>query len=415
MQIYLVGGAVRDKLLGRPVVERDWVVVGARPEELLSQGYQQVGKDFPVFLHPQTHEEYALARTERKSGHGYTGFSFETAPTVTLEEDLQRRDLTINAMAEDENGRLIDPYNGLADLKAKQLRHVSDAFSEDPLRVLRVARFAARYASFGFEVAADTLALMRKITASGELTHLTPERVWKETEKALTEQHPEVYFQVLRDCNALKVLLPELDALFGVPQTPQHHPEIDTGVHSLMVLQQACLLSEDVGVRFAALIHDLGKGATDPAEWPRHIGHEHQGLQLISAACARLRVPRQIEKLALLVCQYHTHCHRALELRPVTLLKLLEALGCFRQGGYFNTFLLACEADARGRTGLENRAYPQPEYLREVCAAAQAISAKEWLGKGYQGEKLGQAMRCARSRAIKTVQKSWREKQANEG
>ncbi|HET8707632.1 MAG TPA: multifunctional CCA addition/repair protein [Pseudomonadales bacterium] len=413
MQIYLVGGAVRDKLLGRPILERDWVVVGARPEQLLAQGFQQVGKDFPVFLHPHTHEEYALARTERKSGHGYTGFSFDTAPSVTLEEDLLRRDLTINAMAEDADGRLIDPYQGRADLQAKKLRHVSAAFAEDPLRVLRVARFAARYAHLGFSVADETLTLMRSISASGELQHLTPERIWKETEKALGEANPEVYFQVLRDSHALAIILPELNALFGVPQTPAHHPEIDTGLHSLMALQQACLLTPDAGVRFAALIHDLGKGVTAPALWPRHIGHEYEGTHLIKQACARLRVPKQIEKLCLLTSEFHTHCHRALALRTGTLLKLFEALGCFRQGGHFEGFLLACEADARGRTGLEQRPYPQPQFLREACAAAQAISAKDWLAKGYQGEKLGQAMRCARSKAIKSVQKTWREKTAN--
>ncbi len=414
MRIYLVGGAVRDKLLGRPVVEKDWVVVGARPEEMLALGYQQVGKDFPVFLHPETHEEYALARTERKSGRGYTGFTCDASPSVTLEEDLLRRDLTINAMAEDGQGNLIDPYAGLKDLTNKQLRHVSDAFAEDPLRVLRVARFAARYADIGFSVADETMILMQRISASDELNHLTPERVWKETEKALSEQNPEVYFEVLRKSNALAIILPELQALFGVPQTEIHHPEIDTGIHSLMALQQATRLSTQISVRFAALIHDLGKAATAPALWPRHIGHEYEGLRFIERACARMRVPKHIEKLSLLTSQFHTHCHRALELRAATILKLLEAIGCFRQGGYFDEFLLACEADARGRKGFENRDYPQVEFLRQACDAAKAVSTKEWIEKGYQGEKLGRIMRCARSTAIKTVQKKWREKSSDE-
>ena len=406
MDVYLVGGAVRDTLLGYPFEERDWVVVGAQPDTLLAQGYQQVGKDFPVFLHPETKEEYALARTERKRGHGYTGFTVDCDPSVTLEEDLLRRDLTINAMAQDDAGQIIDPHGGRADLENKVLRHVSDAFVEDPLRVLRTARFAARYAHLQFTVAPDTLALMADIVAQGELAHLSIERVWIEFEKALGEGHPEVFIQVLRDCHALEKLLPELEALFGVPQPEKHHPEIDTGIHVLMALQQAALLSPDTDVRFAVLLHDLGKGATPEAEWPRHIRHEQQGVKLVEQACQRLRAPRRHAELAHATCLYHTLCHRALELRGKTVLKLLHNTDALRRPDRFEAFLLTCEADARGRLGLEQRDYPQADYLRRALATAQTVSAKQFSDSGLTGKDLGDAINAERSRVLETLRPS---------
>jgi tRNA nucleotidyltransferase (CCA-adding enzyme) len=392
MKIYLVGGAVRDALLKYPVKERDWVVVGARPEELLQQGYQQVGKDFPVFLHPQTKDEYALARTERKQGHGYTGFAVNCDPTVTLEDDLLRRDLTINAIAQDTDGNLIDPHGGKADLELRLLRHVSDAFVEDPLRVLRTARFAARYAHLQFTVAPETLALMADIVAQGELAHLPPERVWVEMERALGERNPEVFIQVLRDCGALAALLPEVDALFGVPQTATYHPEVDTGEHVLMTLQQAVVLNADTDVRFAVLMHDLGKAATPPDEWPRHIRHEQRGIKLIAQVCERLRVPNRHSELARAVCAQHTLCHRALELRGKTVLKLLNLTDALRRPDRFESFLLACEADARGRLGFEQRDYPQADYLREARDVAQSVTAAQFKDSGLSGKALGDAI-----------------------
>jgi tRNA nucleotidyltransferase (CCA-adding enzyme) len=403
MEIYLVGGAVRDELLGYPVAERDWVVVGARPEDLLDQGYQQVGKDFPVFLHPESKDEYALARTERKSGHGYTGFAVHYDPAVTLEEDLLRRDLTVNAMARDGVGNIIDPYGGQADLAARILRHVSEAFVEDPLRVLRTARFAARYAHLDFAVAPETIALMADIVSQGELGHLSTERIWVEMEKALAERNPEVFIQVLRDCGALEQLLPELEALFGVPQTAAHHPEIDTGVHTLMALQQAVKLSANTEVRFAVLLHDLGKGTTPQAEWPRHIAHEHRGLKLVKAACARLRTPNRHRELALQVCEYHTHCHRALELRGNTILKLFNATGALRRPERFEDFLLACEADSRGRLGFEAREYPQADYLRRALTIAREVTAAEFTEQGLEGKALGEAINAERVRRLEAL------------
>jgi tRNA nucleotidyltransferase (CCA-adding enzyme) len=403
MKIYLVGGAVRDALLDYPVVERDWVIVGARPEELLKEGYQQVGKDFPVFLHPQTKDEYALARTERKQGHGYTGFAMDYDPTVTLEEDLLRRDLTINAIAQDADGKLIDPYGGQADIEQRLLRHVSAAFVEDPLRVLRTARFAARYAHLQFTVAPETLALMADIVAQGELAHLPPERVWVEMEKALGERNPEVFIQVLRDCGALARLLPEVEALFGVPQPAAHHPEIDTGEHVLLCLQQAALLSRDTDVRFAVLVHDLGKAATPPDEWPRHIRHEERGVALIEQVCDRLRAPRRHSELARTVCTQHTLCHRALELRGKTLLKLLNKTDALRRPDRFESFLLACEADARGRLGLEQRDYPQANYLRRALAVAQGVSAAQFKDSGVSGRELGEAIASERTRLLEAM------------
>jgi tRNA nucleotidyltransferase (CCA-adding enzyme) len=400
MEIYLVGGAVRDALLNYPVTERDWVVVGSRPEELLQQGFQQVGKDFPVFLHPQTKEEYALARTERKRGHGYHGFEVDCDPTVSLEDDLQRRDLTINAIAQDEEGNIIDPCGGRLDLDKRVLRHVSEAFVEDPLRVLRTARFAARYAHLQFTVAPETNALMSEIVAQDELAHLPSERVWVELEKALGERNPEVFVQVLRDCGALVKLLPEVDALFGVPQTPEHHPEIDTGEHTLMALQQAVALTADRDVRFAVLLHDLGKGTTAQSEWPRHIGHETRGDPLVRQACERLLAPRRYSDLARNAGLYHTHCHRALELRGKTVLKLLTATDALRRPDRFEAFLLTCEADARGRLGLEDRDYPQADYLREALVAAQSVSARQFTDSGLSGKALGEAISAERIRVL---------------
>lgn len=406
MEIYLVGGAVRDTLLDYPVSERDWVVVGAQPQDLLDQGYQQVGKDFPVFLHPQTRDEYALARTERKQGHGYTGFVVDSDPAVTLEEDLLRRDLTINAMAQHADGSIIDPYGGQRDLAAKVLRHVSAAFIEDPLRVLRTARFAARYAHLGFTVAPETIDLMAEIVQQGELAHLPAERIWVELERALGERDPDVFIQVLRDCGALDKLLPELEALFGVPQTAQHHPEIDSGVHTLMALQQAAGLSPCTDVRFAVLLHDLGKGTTAAEEWPRHIAHEHRGIKLVDKACRRLKAPNQFRDLARKVCQYHTHCHRALELRGETILKLLTATDALRRPDRFEAFLLACEADARGRLGFEGRQYPQADYLRSALAIAQQVTAAQFIERGLAGKALGTAMSQERIRQLEAQRPS---------
>ena len=406
MQIYKVGGAVRDRLLGRPVSEVDWVVVGASAEQMLELGYRPVGADFPVFLHPQTGEEYALARTERKSGRGYGGFTFHASPDVTLEQDLIRRDLTVNAMAEDDQGNLIDPYNGQQDLKARILRHVSPAFAEDPLRVLRVARFAARYAPLGFSVAPETLMLMRQLAESGELAHLTAERSWKEISRALMEPRPDVFIQVLRDCGALAELLPELDALFGIPQTAAHHPEVDTGVHCLMVLQQCARHGQPLSVRWACLLHDLGKGRTPPAEWPRHIAHEHRGLKLIDAVNQRCKAPRDCAELALLVGEYHTHGHRALGLRANTLLELLQSFDVYRRPQRFEEFIAACEMDARGRLGLEERAYPQAEYLRGAMQAARAVHVQPLLERGLKGAELGEALKGERLQALKHYKES---------
>ncbi|WP_237059428.1 multifunctional CCA addition/repair protein [Microbulbifer sediminum] len=410
MKIYLVGGAVRDRLLGRPVHERDWVVVGATEEDMRTRGFTPVGRDFPVFLHPDTSEEYALARTERKSGHGYGGFTVHAAPDVTLEQDLMRRDLTINAMAEDDNGDLIDPYNGRADLDARLLRHVSPAFAEDPLRVLRVARFAARYHHLGFRVAGETMALMREMVDAGEVEHLVPERVWKEVSRALTEQDPDVFVNVLRECGALKVLLPEVDRLFGVPQPPKHHPEVDTGDHILLALRAAPARLE---VRFAVLVHDLGKGITPEEVLPSHRGHERAGLPLVRDVCKRWRVPRQLTALAAGVCEYHLHCHRAFELRPQTLMKMLRALDALRRPERFEDFLLACEADARGREGLADRDYPQPDFLRAVRAAADEVSVQPLLEQGYEGAELGAALDRARIDAIAAVKEEYDPKDAD--
>lgn len=390
--IYLVGGAVRDGLLGLPVAERDWVVTGATPSQLADRGYRPVGKDFPVFLHPDTGEEYALARTERKTGHGYQGFEFFCTPDVTLEEDLFRRDLTVNAMARALTGKLIDPHGGQGDLEARLLRHVSPAFAEDPLRVLRVARFAARFHSLGFTIALETMELMRSISASGELEHLVPERIWQETEKALRTDSPEVFFDVLHACGALAVLFPEVDRLFGVPQRADYHPEVDAGLHTLLCLQQAARLSEDTAVRFAMLVHDLGKGITAPELLPRHVGHEHSGGPLVKALCDRLKVPSRHRELALIVTRYHLLCHEALKLRPATLVKLIRQTDALRRPERFEQFLLCCEADAKGRTGFEKRHYPASPWLRTVLQRLRDTDISDLVDSGLTGQKLGNAI-----------------------
>ncbi|GAB4352807.1 MAG: multifunctional CCA addition/repair protein [Gammaproteobacteria bacterium] len=408
MEIYLVGGAVRDELLGLPVRERDWVVVGATPEAMLEKGYRPVGADFPVFLHPETREEYALARTERKTAPGYRGFAVHSDPGVTLEEDLQRRDLTINAMARDERGRLIDPYGGERDLEARLLRHVSPAFKEDPVRILRVARFAARFSPLGFSVAPETLALMREMVENGEVDALVPERVWAELSRALTESHPRPFFEVLRDCGALARILPEIDRLFGVPQPVQHHPEVDCGLHSLMVLEQAARLSDSPEVRFAALTHDLGKADTPAKILPSHRGHERRTLKRLAALCDRLRVPRRYRELADLAARFHSHCHRLAELRPSTILDTLEKLDAFRRPERFEAFLLVCEADSRGRLGMEERDYPQRRRFREAQAAAAAIDPRPFVAEGLKGAAVAEALRKARLKAIRQVRDGWR-------
>ncbi|WP_297846500.1 multifunctional CCA addition/repair protein [Pseudomonas sp.] len=401
MQIYKVGGAVRDRLLGKVVADIDWVVVGATADEMIKDGFRPVGADFPVFLHPKTGEEYALARTERKSGIGYGGFTFHASPDVTLEEDLIRRDLTINAIAEDDQGNLTDPYNGQKDLKARILRHVSPAFAEDPLRVLRVARFAARYAPDGFSIAPETLSLMQQLSESGELQALTAERSWKEISRALMENQPQVFIRVLRECGALRVLFPEVDALFGVPQPAAHHPEIDTGEHVLSVLEQAALHQQPLSVRWACLLHDLGKGLTPEEEWPRHIAHEHTGLRLIKEVNARFKVPRDCQELAMLVGQYHTHGHRALELKASTLFELLQSFDIYRRPQRFEEFIAACEMDARGRLGFEQRSYPQADYLRGAAQAARTVAVQALRDQGFEGPELGEALKRERLKAVK--------------
>ena len=397
----MVGGAVREGLIGRPVKERDWVVVGASPEELERQGFVPVGREFPVFLHPQTHEEYALARLERKVAPGYRGFTTRFSPDVTLEEDLRRRDLTINAMAQSATGELVDPYGGRRDLEARLLRHVSESFIEDPVRVLRVARFAARYAELGFRVAEETVALMRRMTDSGELGALVPERVWQETERALGEARPDVFFETLRVCGALQVIFPELSVLYGVPQPPRWHPEIDTGVHVMLALRYSAATGAPTAVRFAVLMHDLGKALTAPERWPSHRGHEEAGVPVIEGLCARLKVPNGFRDLAVLTARHHAVVHRAAELRPTTVLKLLEATDAFRRPERFEEMLAACEADARGRTGLEAQPYPQREHLRRARAAAAAVTLDESERQGLAGAAIGEKIREKRLAAIK--------------
>ncbi|ENR6544942.1 multifunctional CCA tRNA nucleotidyl transferase/2'3'-cyclic phosphodiesterase/2'nucleotidase/phosphatase [Vibrio cholerae] len=403
MQIYLVGGAVRDQLLQLPVYDRDWVVVGSSPQAMLAAGFQAVGKDFPVFLHPNSKEEHALARTERKTGVGYTGFACHYAPDVTLEDDLQRRDLTINAMAQDNSGQLIDPYGGQRDLAAKVLRHVSPAFVEDPLRVLRVARFAAKLHHLGFTVAEETMQLMAKIAQSGELQHLTAERVWQEWHKSLSTHHPEVFLQVLRDCGALAVVLPEIDRLFGVPQPEKWHPEIDTGIHTLMVAKQAAQLSDSLPVRFAAQVHDLGKGVTPPSEWPSHKLHCHTGLNIIESLCERIRVPNEFRDLALAVCAQHSNVHRADELKSATKLKVLGLLDVWRKPERLEQVLLCCEADHRGRLGLESEPYPQREIFLRAYQAALGVEVQAVIADGFQGKQIKEELDKRRVSAIEAL------------
>jgi tRNA nucleotidyltransferase (CCA-adding enzyme) len=408
MQVYLVGGAVRDALLGLAVKERDWVVVGGTREELLRLKYREVGRDFPVFLHPDTQEEYALARLERKVSPGYRGFSVEFGPEVTLEEDLARRDLTINAMAQSADGTLLDPHGGQQDLQARVLRHVSPAFIEDPVRVLRVARFAARFAPLGFTVAAETLALMRAMVERREVDALVAERVWQETEKALREAKASEFFRVLRECGALRPTYPEIDALFGVPQPAQWHPEIDTGVHTLMVLDQAASLSPDTKVRFAALVHDLGKGTTPREEWPSHRGHEERSVALIDVLAERLRLPSDYRDLAIIVARFHGIVHRAFELRPGTILEFLERADAFRRSERFAQVLLACEADSRGRTGLEHLPYPQRQYLQAARDAAAAIKPSAEDIAAHAGAKIAELLHQRRLRVLTELQEQTR-------
>jgi tRNA nucleotidyltransferase (CCA-adding enzyme) len=401
MEVYLVGGAVRDEQLGLPVKERDWCVVGATPDELLSQGYRQV--DFPVFLHPETNEEYALARTERKTGKGYHGFEFHTSPEVTLEDDLSRRDLTINAMAKDGDGNLIDPFDGSSDLEHRILRHVSKAFAEDPVRILRAAKFRARFADLGFELAGETLSLMAKMVSTGEADALQADRVWQETEAALAGSNPRLYFETLRDCGALAVIFPEVDALFGVPQPPEWHPEIDSGLHTMMVLEQAERLSESVDVRFAALVHDLGKAKTRQSELPRHHGHEARSVKLVNDMSERLPIPRACRELGVLVAEYHAQCHRAFQLKASTILKVLQKVDAFRRPERFDKFLLACEADGRGRTGFEDKAYPQAAYFRRAFDEACKVTTGGSDDIGKNGAEIGREIERKRLEAIREV------------
>ncbi|MGZ5602381.1 MAG: multifunctional CCA addition/repair protein [Methylobacter sp.] len=400
MEIYLVGGAVRDKLLGLPVKEQDWVVVGETPESMVKQGFRPVGKDFPVFLHPQSREEYALARTERKTAPGYKGFTVHASPDVSLEQDLIRRDLTINAMAMTPEGLLVDPYGGQHDLEQRIFRHISPAFAEDPVRILRVARFAARYAHLGFTLAEETRMLMQAMVTAGEVDHLVPERVWAELFKALTEKSPSAFFYTLKDCSALEKIFPEISCLFGVPQPEKYHPEIDTGIHAMLCLEQAALLSSNPEVRFAALVHDLGKGVSPREHWPSHHGHEAKGLPILEQMCTRLRVPNSFKALALQVMQYHTHCHRVFELRASTLTDMLAALGAFKPVNKLPEFLLACEADARGRTGLENNPYLQAGQLRNAARAAASVDTSAILNGELKGAHIGEAIRRLRIKAV---------------
>jgi len=409
MEIYLVGGAVRDTLLGFPVMEKDWVVLGETPESMVKQGFRPVGKDFPVFLHPQSHDEYALARTERKTAPGYKGFSIHASPEVTLEQDLIRRDLTINAMAMNPQGQLFDPYGGQQDLENRIFRHISPAFAEDPVRILRVARFAARYGHLGFTLAEETRELMQSMVAAGEVDFLVPERVWAELFKALKEPSPSAFFYTLKNCTALEKIFPEINCLFGVPQPEKYHPEIDTGLHSMLCLEQAVLLSSSPEVRFAALVHDLGKGLSPKENWPHHYGHEKTGLHVLERLCARLRVPNTFKALAMHVMQYHTHCHKVFELRPSTLTDVLGMLGAFKANNTLPEFLLACEADAKGRTGFEHAPYPQAALISRSAKAAASVDTSAILNSELQGPQIGEAIRLLRIEAVADVINSYKQ------
>ncbi|HHF7213388.1 multifunctional CCA addition/repair protein [Haemophilus influenzae] len=413
MKVYLVGGAVRDKLLGLPVKDRDWIVVGTDPATLLSLGYQQVGKDFPVFLNPKTKEEYALARTERKSSAGYTGFICDFSPTITLEQDLIRRDLTINAMAQSEDGEIIDPYGGKQDLENRILRHISPAFSEDPLRVLRVARFAARYHSLGFKIASETLALMTELALSGELQHLTAERVWLETEKALNEKNPEIYFETLHKTGALSVLFSEIDALHGVPNPVKHHPEVDSFIHTMLVLKQAVNLTENnpilnkSAVRFAAICHDLGKALTPQNILPHHYGHEQAGIKPTRSLCKRLKVPSYFQELAELTCEFHTHIHKAFELRAETVITLFNRFDVWRKPQRFQEFLQVCLADTRGRTGFETKDYPQIDYINQLLHTANEVDVQQVIADGFEKQAIKNELTKRRILAVKQTKTNY--------
>ena len=413
MKVYLVGGAVRDQLLGLPVKDRDWIVVGAVPATLLSLGYQQVGKDFPVFLNPKTKEEYALARTERKSSTGYTGFICDFSPTITLEQDLIRRDLTINAMAQSEDGEIIDPYGGKQDLENRILRHISPAFSEDPLRVLRVARFAARYHSLGFKIASETLSLMAELAQSEELQHLTAERVWLETEKALNEKNPEIYFETLHKTGALSVLFPEIDALYGMPNPVKHHPEVDSFIHTMLVLEQAVNLTENnpilnkSAVRFAAICHDLGKALTPQNILPHHYGHEQAGIKPTRTLCKRLKVPSYFQELAELTCEFHTHIHKAFELRAETVITLFNRFDVWRKPQRFQEFLQVCLADTRGRTGFENKDYPQIDYVNQLLQAANEVDVQQVIADGFEKQEIRNELTKRRILAVKQTKANY--------
>ncbi|WP_251359069.1 multifunctional CCA addition/repair protein [Kangiella sp. TOML190] len=405
MKIYLVGGAVRDALLGLEVKDRDFLVVGATPKAMLDAGFKEVGQDFPVFLHPNTFEEYALARTERKSGKGYKGFSVDFSSDISIEQDLIRRDLTINAIAQADDGSLIDPYGGQNDLDNKLLRHISPAFAEDPLRVLRVARFAARFHHLGFTIADETLALMTQLSKT-EVSELTAERAWQETYRALLTDSPWIYFEVLRQCGALKLLIPELDKLWGIPNPEKWHPEIDTGVHTMMVLEQAAKKTQDPVVRFAALFHDLGKGETPVEQWPHHKGHEGAGVAVINNACRRLKTPKEYQELAVQVSRYHLHCHKMFELRPNTILKVLKGLKAYRNPDFLKQFITACEADFNGRLHNEDKPYPQGEYLWQCYGISKDVDTQALIEEGYEGKKLGEAIDRQRLLAIKQLIKN---------
>ena len=405
--VYLVGGAVRNKLLGLDIDERDWLVVGCSVTQIENLGFKCVGKDFPVFLHPETKDEYALARTERKTGPGHLGFEINSSEEVSLEEDLSRRDLTINAIAEDTEGKLHDPYDGLTDIHNKTLRHVTNAFREDPLRVLRVARFAAQFHHLGFTIATETLALMTEMSQSNELSTLPAERIWRETEKALATKNPRVFFETLRECSALNRVYPEIDALFGVPQRPEYHPEIDTGLHTMLALDQICEQTDDKQMRFATLVHDLGKATTPKELLPSHHGHEERSAQLTERLCDRLNIPNNYRKLAVRVARYHLHCHRALELKPSSLEKLLSNLDAWRTNGYVTGFVNCCLADARGRTGLEERRYPQFQFLLDCAKAASDIDIAQLQKQGFEGEKLGQAIKQSRIKTLASIKKQY--------
>lgn len=400
-EIYLVGGAVRDELLGLKPSERDWVVVGGSPEQMLDQGFKIVGKDFPVFLHPQTNEEYALARTERKSAPGHKGFEFETSPSTTLEDDLRRRDLTINAIAKSSSGEIIDPFYGQLDISNRILRHVSAAFGEDPLRVLRVARFKSQFAQFNFSIADQTLQLMAQLSASGELSTLTADRIWKETEKALLTSKPSVYFETLRQCGALKILFPGVDTLFGVPQRADFHPEIDSGIHTMMVLDRAAQLTSDLGVRFAALTHDLGKALTPYCQLPRHIGHEKRGLRPLSQLFERYPIPNKLKEIARTCCEHHLLMHKLDQLRPQTILSLIEKLDGIRRPHQVEQYILLCQADSQGRGGMQEKPYPQANNLRAIFKAVMQVSAADLNENNLHGPQVGKAIKKLRIEKIR--------------